>query len=154
MCLTVVPLYNDHTHSIPTLSRWRSNALQHHFATILVLQNLGIDGWHHLAAIQGYKLSKEITLAVLQYLQNSSAKQHQRKAKILSSTRPSQLRQERLSEGHALLDLGNGESRVETLGAGPAAVQNGVATVQAHAVVEAVHALGGPLVTRVGDPAV
>ena len=59
-----------------------------------------------------------------------------------------------LSESHALLDLGNGESRVEALGAGPAAVQNGVATVQAHAVVEAVHALGSPLVTGVGDPAV
>lgn len=64
------------------------------------------------------------------------------------------LRQERLSESHALLDLGDGESRVEALGAGPAAVEDGVATVQAHAVVEAVHALGGPLVTRVGDPAV
>jgi hypothetical protein len=29
-----------------------------------------------------------------------------------------------------------------------------VATVQAHAVVEAIHALSGPLVARVGDPAV
>lgn len=106
-----------------------------------------------MAEIKGYNLSKEITLAVLQYLQNS-AKQRPRKAKILSSTRPSQLRQERLSEGHALLDLGNGESRVEALGAGPAAVQDSVATVQAHAVVEAVHPLGGPLVTGVGDPAV
>jgi hypothetical protein len=59
-----------------------------------------------------------------------------------------------LSEGHALLDLGDGESRVKALGAGPAAVQDSVATVQAHAVVEAVHALCGLLVTRVGDPAV
>jgi len=60
----------------------------------------------------------------------------------------------RLSKSHALLDLGNGESRVQALGASPAAVQNGVATVQAHAVVESVHALGGLLVTGVGDPAV
>lgn len=59
-----------------------------------------------------------------------------------------------LSESHALLDLCNGESRVEALGASPAAVQDSVAAVQAHAVVEAVHALGGLLVTRVGDPAV
>ena len=59
-----------------------------------------------------------------------------------------------LGESHALLDLGNGQGRVETLGAGPAAVEDSVATVQAHAVVEAVHALGGPLVTRVGDPTV
>lgn len=64
------------------------------------------------------------------------------------------LRQECLSEGHALLDLSDGESRVEALGAGPAAVEDSVATVQAHAVVEAVHALGSPLVTGVGDPAV
>ena len=98
-------------------------------------------------------MSKEITLAVLQYLQNS-AKQRPLKAKILSSTEPSHLRQERLSEGHALLDLSNGKSRVETLRASPAAVQDGVAAVQAHAVVEAVHTLRGPLVTRVGDPAV
>jgi hypothetical protein len=53
-----------------------------------------------------------------------------------------------------LLDLGDGESRVEALRASPAAVQDSVATVQAHAVVEAVHALGGLLVTRVGNPAV
>jgi hypothetical protein len=35
-----------------------------------------------MAEIKGYNLSKEITLAVLQYLQNS-AKQRPRKAKIL-----------------------------------------------------------------------
>lgn len=59
-----------------------------------------------------------------------------------------------LSESHALLDLGNGEGRVETLGASPAAVQDGVAAVQAHAVVQAVHALCSLLVTRVGNPAI
>jgi hypothetical protein len=71
---------------------------------------------------------------------------------------PTQLHSSRstssLREGHALLDLGDGESGVKALGASPAAVQDGVATVQAHAVVEAVHALCGLLVTRVGDPAV
>ena len=36
----------------------------------------------------------------------------------------------------------------------PRAVKNGVASVQAHAVVEGVLALGLPLVTRIGDPAV
>jgi hypothetical protein len=36
----------------------------------------------------------------------------------------------------------------------PRAVENGVASVQAHAVVEGVLALGLLLVTRVGDPAV
>lgn len=59
-----------------------------------------------------------------------------------------------LSESHALLNLGNGERRVKTLGAGPAAVEDSVAAVQAHAVVEAVHALSGLLVARVGNPAV
>ena len=59
-----------------------------------------------------------------------------------------------LGKCHALLDLSDGQGRVETLGAGTAAVEDGVASVQAHAVVEAVHALCGLLVTRVGDPAV
>lgn len=59
-----------------------------------------------------------------------------------------------LCERHALLDLSDREGRVKTLGAGTAAVQNGVAAVQAHAVVERVLALLSALVTRVGDPAV
>jgi hypothetical protein len=59
-----------------------------------------------------------------------------------------------LSEGHALLDLGNRKRRVQSLGARPRAVENGVASVQAHAVVKSILALGLLLVTRVGDPAV
>jgi hypothetical protein len=59
-----------------------------------------------------------------------------------------------LGEGHGLLELGNSESRVETLGTCPGAVQDGVAAVQGHGVVEGVLASGGSLVTRVGDPAV
>ena len=60
----------------------------------------------------------------------------------------------RLGESHGLLELCNGESRVETLGTCPGAVQDGVAAVQRHGVVESVLAGGGSLVTRVGDPAV
>lgn len=56
--------------------------------------------------------------------------------------------------GQHLLGLGNRTTRVQTLGAGPCAVENGVATVDAHAVVESSLALGGALVTRVGQPAV
>jgi len=59
-----------------------------------------------------------------------------------------------LGESHALLDLGNRQRGVQALGACPRAVENGVASVQAHAVVEGVLALGLPLVTRIGDPAV
>lgn len=57
-------------------------------------------------------------------------------------------------EGHALLDLGNREAGVEALGACPGAVENGVAAVQAHRVVEGVLALGSPLVTGIDQPAV
>jgi len=59
-----------------------------------------------------------------------------------------------LRERHALLDLRDRQRRVQTLRARPAAVQNGVASVQAHAVVEGVLALVGLFITRVGDPAV
>lgn len=59
-----------------------------------------------------------------------------------------------LRERHALLNLSNRQRRVEALGARSAAVQNGVASVQAHAVVQLVLTLGGLLVTRVGDPTV
>ena len=62
--------------------------------------------------------------------------------------------QARLGESHALLDLSNRERRVEALGACPRAVENCVASIQAHAVVEGILALGLLLVTRVGDPAV
>jgi hypothetical protein len=57
-------------------------------------------------------------------------------------------------ESHALLDLRNGQSGVQSLRARPRAVQDGVASVQAHAVVEGVLALGGLLVTRIVDPSV
>jgi hypothetical protein len=57
-------------------------------------------------------------------------------------------------ESHALLNLGNRQRGVQALGACPRAVENGVASVQAHTVVEGVLALGLPLVTRIGDPAV
>ena len=56
--------------------------------------------------------------------------------------------------GQHLLGLGDGATGVQTLGAGPCAVENGVAAVDAHAVVESGLALGGALVTRVGQPAV
>lgn len=57
-------------------------------------------------------------------------------------------------KGKLFLDVGNGETGVETLGAGAGAVENGVAAVQAHGVVEGVLALGGALVTGIGEPAV
>lgn len=53
-----------------------------------------------------------------------------------------------------LLNLRNRAGRVQTLRAGPRAVQNGVATVHAHAVIQRVLALGGLLVAGVGQPAV
>lgn len=56
--------------------------------------------------------------------------------------------------GQHLLGLGDGFARVQALGAGPCAVENGVAPVDAHAVVEGGLALGGALVTRVNQPAV
>jgi hypothetical protein len=59
-----------------------------------------------------------------------------------------------LRESHALLDLRNGQRRVQALGARPRAVENGVASVQAHAVVQRILALGPLLISRVGDPAV
>jgi hypothetical protein len=58
------------------------------------------------------------------------------------------------SKRHALLDLGNSQRRVQSLGARPRAIENSVAAVQAHAVVKRVLALGHFLVARVGDPAV
>jgi hypothetical protein len=52
-----------------------------------------------------------------------------------------------------LLDLGNGATGVQTLGASPCAVENGVATVDTHAVVESSLALSGLLITGIGQPA-
>jgi hypothetical protein len=51
-----------------------------------------------------------------------------------------------------LLDLGDCATWVQALGASPCAVENGVATVNAHAVVESGLALGGLLVTGIGQP--
>jgi hypothetical protein len=59
-----------------------------------------------------------------------------------------------LGESHALLDFGNCQCWVQSLGARPRAVENRVASVQAHTVVERILSLGLLLVSRVGDPAV
>jgi hypothetical protein len=53
-----------------------------------------------------------------------------------------------------LLDLSNSPSGVQALGASPRAVEDSVATVDAHAVVESVLALGGLLITRIDQPTV
>lgn len=65
----------------------------------------------------------------------------------------SKLRKKSL-ERHLLLNLGNGAAGVQALGARPGTVENGVATVQAHGVLESLLALGLLLVTGVGEPAV
>lgn len=51
------------------------------------------------------------------------------------------------SNSHHLLDLCNGLGRVQALGARSRTIQNGVASVQTHAVVEGFLSLGGALVT-------
>lgn len=56
--------------------------------------------------------------------------------------------------GHQLLDLRDSTGGVQALGASPRAVKNGVATVDAHAVIQGVLALGGLLVTGIGQPTV
>ena len=53
-----------------------------------------------------------------------------------------------------LLDLSNGERWVETLGAYSRAVENGVASVQAHAVVQSLLPLLCALVSAIGEPSV
>lgn len=58
------------------------------------------------------------------------------------------------SECHALLDLGNRQCRIQSLGARAAAVEDGVASVHAHRVVQRILPLGRLLVARVGDPPV
>lgn len=57
-------------------------------------------------------------------------------------------------ERELLLDLGNGKTRVKTLGAGSRAVENSVAPVESHAIVEVLSPLGSLLVSGVGEPAV
>lgn len=59
-----------------------------------------------------------------------------------------------VAESHLLLDLGDRLAGVETLGAGSGAVEDSVATVQAHRVLEVVLALCRALVTRIGEPSV
>jgi hypothetical protein len=87
----------------------------------------------------GYRRSKKCT--PLDGKENDRILSHARRVKALG-------------EGHGLLELSDGESRVETLRTCPGAVQDGVAAVQGHGVVEGVLASGGSLITRVGDPAV
>lgn len=53
-----------------------------------------------------------------------------------------------------LLNLRNRTSRVQALGASSRAVEDSVAAVHAHAVIQSVLSLGGVLVTRVSQPAV
>ena len=55
-----------------------------------------------------------------------------------------------LWSGQLLLDLRNGQCRVQSLRASPRAVENGVATVHTHAVVQSGLALSLLLITRVG----
>lgn len=59
-----------------------------------------------------------------------------------------------LLQSHLLLDLGDGVTWVETLGARPCAIENRMASVQAHRVVKGVLSLGLSLVTRIDDPSV
>lgn len=57
-------------------------------------------------------------------------------------------------KGQLLLDLRNRQSGVQPLGARPRAVQNRVASVQAHAIVQRRLSLFLLLVTRIGKPSV
>ena len=58
------------------------------------------------------------------------------------------------TQRHRLLNLRNCLARVQALWTGPRAVQDGVAPVQAHAVVQRLLPLGLVLVARVGEPAI
>ena len=60
----------------------------------------------------------------------------------------------RSANSHILLDLSNGTSGVQTLGACPCAVENGVAAVQRKRVLELLATLGAMRITRVSHPAV
>jgi len=57
-------------------------------------------------------------------------------------------------ESQALLDLRNSQRRVQPFRARPTAVQDRVASVQAHAVLERLLPLVRPLISRVGNPPV
>jgi len=57
-------------------------------------------------------------------------------------------------ESHLLLDLRDRQPRIQALRAGSRAVQDGVAPVYAHAVVQRVLALLLFLISRVGEPSV
>lgn len=59
-----------------------------------------------------------------------------------------------LGQGHALLDLSNGKTGVQTLGAGSRTVHDGVASVQTHGVLETGTAGSASLVTGVNHPSV
>lgn len=59
-----------------------------------------------------------------------------------------------VAQSHRLLDLSNCQTGVQALGAGSGAVENGVAAVQAHGVLEVGLALGLALISRVDDPSV
>jgi hypothetical protein len=54
----------------------------------------------------------------------------------------------------SLLDLGDGQAGIEALRAGLGAVHDGVAAIEAERVLELVEPLAGPLIARIGDPAV
>lgn len=57
-------------------------------------------------------------------------------------------------KGHRLLDLGNSLTGVEALRASTGAVEDSVASVEAHRVLEVCLALGGALITGISEPAV
>ena len=59
-----------------------------------------------------------------------------------------------LSKSQTLLDLCDGKSRVQALGAYSRAVQNCMTTVQAHAVVQGLLPLLLTFISAVGEPAV
>jgi hypothetical protein len=58
------------------------------------------------------------------------------------------------ADSKQLLRFGNGQSRIQSLGASSTTVENGVATIQAHGVVESVETFCPALITRVGQPSV
>ena len=70
---------------------------------------------------------------------------------ILTPTASDQLNSRK---SHRLLNLRNRLARIQPLWTGPRAVQNGVAPVQAHAIVQHLFPLRLVLVARVGQPAV
>src|SRR5262245_55958703 len=59
-----------------------------------------------------------------------------------------------LPRHHQLLDLGDGLSRIEMLGAGIGAVHDGMAAIEPERILEIVEALAGRLIAAVGDPAI